>query len=160
MQQHGDAHPVHGHDVGGRRGAGDPLVKASISSLSLYGTRIPTAREPRMKKTARRMKTELYARGITDARVLGLASGHGDIVGPGYGECGDDRQRLGEAVESANIALGVELGESAGFALLPEPGEGIVLGISTDHDDEGEDDEPNCHEHHLSESSPELGLLP
>lgn len=132
-----DAQTVHGDDV--RRGGGTGL--SEFESGNEVGVVVGDVNADR-ERTEDEESSEAIEDGIVCARhdfagVFGLTSGHGDVVWAGDGEgCLDET--LEEAEETSELAFVVELGEGSWVLPVPEA-VSVLLGVTTQHRDEGED---------------------
>lgn len=151
VRQHGDAHVLHGDDVGGAVGGAGAVVQLGV----VVGDDDADGQRAEDEEDEEAPVDGLEAVLDVDARPLRLARHHGDVLGPHDGEARRE-QRAQEPLEPAERALVDVLGEGAGAVPVPEA-VGLVLRVPADRGDEGEEEDDEDEEQ-LADGEPEFRL--
>ena len=155
IRQDMDLQPIHRHDIRTRRRTWQASRKRIGELLIRIGDIDADRQAAQDEKRREPVEDGIIGARHDDARVLGLARRHADIVGPGDGEAGLD-EALQEAEEAAEGAGLVELGECAGVAPVAEA-EAVVQRVAAEHGHEGVEDQADDQDH-FAEREPELGF--
>lgn len=151
VRQHGDAHVLHGDDVGRAVGRAGAVVEPGV----VVGDHDADGERAEDEEDEEPPVHRLEAVLDVHARPLRLARHHGHVLGPHDGEARRE-ERAQEPLEPAQRARVDVLGEGPRAVPVPEP-VGLVLGVPADRRDEGEE-EHDEDEQQLAGGEPELRL--